>query len=62
MAWIKKREDIKRGGRKWELGFGDASGKRVHEYFATLDEAEGRRTELDSQKRKGVKFSKSKAT
>lgn len=62
MAWIKKRDDIKRSGRRWQLCWRDASGKRVFEYFGTEGEAKTRRDELGFHASRGVRYTKKKTT
>lgn len=62
MAWIKRRDDIKRGGRRWQLGWRDASGKRCFEYFETEGAAKDRLAELGFRKRRGEHYTKDATT
>ena len=64
MAWIKRRDDIKaRKGRKWQVGYRDANGRRRFEYYEHERDAKARAAELDHREKNwGERFTPSKIT
>ena len=63
MAWIKRRDDIRKEARRWQLCWRDSNGKRHFEYFGTEREAKGRKAELEDREiNRGEQFTPSTVT